>query len=101
MLSCDANPWYDIPTRSRCSFSEFYLSLQITGSVAITVRHIESIIRLSEAHAKMHLREYVNEDDVNSAIQVCLKSFVDAQKFSVKKNMEHVSLRFPYDSTRR
>ncbi|GAU93295.1 hypothetical protein RvY_05258-2 [Ramazzottius varieornatus] len=75
-------------------YAELRRESMITGSVAITVRHIESIIRLSEAHAKMHLREYVNEDDVNSAIQVCLKSFVDAQKFSVKKNMEHIFSRY-------
>ncbi|OQV23933.1 DNA replication licensing factor mcm2 [Hypsibius exemplaris] len=75
-------------------YAELRRESMITGSVAITVRHIESIIRLSEAHAKMHLREYVNEDDVNSAIQVCLKSFVDAQKFSVKKNMERIFSRY-------
>jgi DNA replication licensing factor MCM2 len=29
----------------------------MTGSIPITVRHIESIIRIAEAHARMHLRE--------------------------------------------
>ena len=51
----------------------------------ITVRHIESMIRLAEANAKMHLREYVHEDDVNMAIRVVLESFVDTQKYSVVK----------------
>uniref|UniRef100_A0A1I8FPX4 DNA replication licensing factor MCM2 n=1 Tax=Macrostomum lignano TaxID=282301 RepID=A0A1I8FPX4_9PLAT len=32
-----------------------------TGSIPITVRHIESVIRLAEAHAKMHLRKYVDD----------------------------------------
>ena len=54
-------------------------------SVPITVRHIESMIRLAEANAKMHLREYVHEDDVNMAIRVVLESFVDTQKYSVVK----------------
>ena len=35
----------------------------------IAVRHLESIIRMSEAHAAMHLREYVNEQDVDTAIR--------------------------------
>ena len=49
------------------------------------MRHIESMIRLAEANAKMHLREYVHEDDVNMAIRVVLESFVDTQKYSVVK----------------
>merc|ERR1712200_371520 len=59
-----------------------------TGSIPITVRHIESMIRIAEAHAKMHLREFVREDDVNMAIRVMLESFIDTQKYSVMKNMK-------------
>lgn len=62
-----------------------------TGSLPITVRHIESIIRMSEAHARMHLRESVQDNDVNMAIRVLLESFIDAQKFSVMKKMRTVS----------
>lgn len=61
-----------------------------TGSLPITVRHIESIIRMSEAHAKMHLRDYVQEDDVNMAIRMMLESFVETQKYSVMKSMKQV-----------
>lgn len=61
-----------------------------TGSLPITVRHIESIIRMSEAHARMHLRESVQDNDVNMAIRVLLESFIDAQKFSVMKKMRTV-----------
>ena len=42
---------------------------------------------MAESHAKMHLREYVTEDDVNMAIRVMLESFIDTQKFSVTRNM--------------
>ncbi len=35
----------------------------------IAVRHLESLIRMSEAHAKMHLREYVSDEDINAAIR--------------------------------
>merc|ERR1719322_423352 len=59
-----------------------------TGSIPITVRHIESMIRIAEAHAKMHLREFVSEDDVNMAMRVMLESFIDTQKYSVMKAMK-------------
>ncbi len=58
------------------------------GGMPMTVRHVESTIRLSEAHAKMHLREFVTRDDVNMAIQVMLDSFISAQKFSVARLMK-------------
>ncbi len=64
----------------------------MTGSIPITVRHIESIIRISESHARMHLREYVNEDDVNMAIRVMLESFIDTQKYSIMKTMRKVCI---------
>ena len=63
---------------------------QRTGSIPITVRHIESIIRIAEAHARMHLREYVHNDDVDMAIRVMLESFIDTQKYSVMRNMRKV-----------
>lgn len=59
-----------------------------TGSLPITVRHIESVIRMSEAHARMHLRDSVQDVDVNMAIRMMLESFIDAQKFSVTKKMK-------------
>ncbi|KAJ2953647.1 hypothetical protein O0L34_g1258 [Tuta absoluta] len=58
-----------------------------TGSLPITVRHIESVIRMSEAHARMHLRAQVNEEDVNMAIRTMLESFIDTQKYSVMRAM--------------
>lgn len=48
------------------------------------------MIRMAEAHAKMHLRDYVLEDDVNMAIRVMLESFIDTQKFSVMRSMRKV-----------
>ncbi|CCX31556.1 MCM2/3/5 family-domain-containing protein [Pyronema domesticum] len=58
-----------------------------TGSFPITVRHLESIFRLSEAFAKMRLSEFVNSGDVDAAIRVTVESFVQAQKVSVKKSL--------------
>merc|ERR1719233_1234856 len=65
-----------------------------TGSIPITVRHIESMIRIAESHAKMHLREFVSEDDVNMAMRVMLESFIDTQKYSVMKNMKRTFARY-------
>lgn len=60
-----------------------------TGSLPITVRHIESVIRMAEAHARLHLRENVLEADVSMAIRMMLESFIEAQKFSVMKKMRN------------
>lgn len=62
-----------------------------TGSFPITVRHLESMIRMSEASAKMALREYVRADDIDLAISVAVGSFVSAQKMSIKRTLERVS----------
>ena len=70
------------------------IARQATGSIPITVRHIESMIRMSEAHARMHLREYVNEDDVNMAVRIMLESFIATQKFSIMRTMRKTFSRY-------
>lgn len=54
------------------------------------VRHLESILRIAEASARMHLRSYVREDDVNRAISVIVGSFIQAQKLSTAKFLRSV-----------
>lgn len=71
-------------------YSELRRESMITGSIPITIRHIESIIRCAEAHARMHLRDSVGDSDVNVAIQTCLESFIESQKYSVQKSMAKV-----------
>merc|ERR1719223_1882274 len=75
-------------------YSELRRESQATGSIPITVRHIESMIRIAEGHAKMHLREFVREDDVNMAVRVMLESFIDTQKYSVTKTMRRKFARY-------
>merc|ERR1712228_719314 len=75
-------------------YSELRRESMATGSIPITVRHIESMIRMAEAHAKMHLREFVSEDDVNMAMRVMLESFIDTQKYSVMKTMKRNFARY-------
>ena len=61
---------------------------QTREGMPVAVRHIESIIRRSEAHAAMHLREQVIDVDVDAAISVMIKSFVATQKFGVQKQLQ-------------
>ena len=60
------------------------MNFHLSG-IAIGARHIESIIRMAEANAKMHLREIVRDDDVDMAISVMLESFIQSQKFSISR----------------
>ncbi|OMH81415.1 DNA replication licensing factor mcm2 [Zancudomyces culisetae] len=69
-------------------YAELRRESLMTGSIPITVRHIESIVRLSEARARMHLRDFVRADDIDVAIRVTLNSFISAQKFSVYKALK-------------
>ena len=57
------------------------------GGVPVAVRHIESIVRISEANAKMHLRDHVRNEDVDMAIRVMVESFIAAQKYSVQTTL--------------
>jgi len=49
------------------------------------VRHLEAIIRISEAFCKMRLSEYCSAQDMDRAIAVTVDSFVGSQKVSCKK----------------
>lgn len=76
--------------------SNVYIELrrasQQSGGIDVTVRYLESMIRLSEAHAKLHLREVVTDDDVNMAIRILLESFISTEKYSVMRALENVRL---------
>ncbi|XP_049848877.1 DNA replication licensing factor MCM2-like [Schistocerca gregaria] len=58
------------------------------GGVPMTVRHVESMLRMSEAHAKMHLREVCTDDDIDMAIRSMLNSFIQSQKWSVMHTLK-------------
>lgn len=67
--------------------SDFYSTIRkyssSIGGIPISVRHIEGMLRMSEAHAKIHLREYVRSEDVDVAIKMLLESFLQSQKSSI------------------
>ncbi|KAI2620260.1 MCM-domain-containing protein [Hypomontagnella submonticulosa] len=56
-----------------------------TGAYPITVRHLEAIIRISEAFCRMRLSEYCSAQDIDRAIAVTVDSFIGSQKVSCKK----------------
>lgn len=77
-------------------------------------RHIESIIRMSQASAKMHLRTDVRADDIDCAISVLrnqffdlkktVESFIQSQKVSIgrvikKKFSSYISFKEDINST--
>lgn len=68
-------------------YAEMRRESQIVGGIPIAVRHIESILRMAEAHAKMHLREHVRGDDIDIAIEMMLNSFIQTQKYSIARQM--------------
>eukprot|EP01022_Parablepharisma_sp_SALTPOND_P034911 TRINITY_DN934_c0_g1_i1.p1 TRINITY_DN934_c0_g1~~TRINITY_DN934_c0_g1_i1.p1 ORF type:complete len:943 (-),score=83.79 TRINITY_DN934_c0_g1_i1:196-3024(-) len=69
--------------------TQFYTELRkeasVLGGLPIGVRHVESVLRMAESNARMHLREYVREDDVILAIKMMLESFLMSQKYAVGK----------------
>lgn len=69
--------------------TQFYADIRressVVGGLQIAVRHIESVLRMSEANAKMHLRDYVRADDIDEAINMLLESFLQSQKSSVAR----------------
>lgn len=69
-------------------YSDLRKEAETSGGIKITLRQLESMVRMAEAHAKMHLREYVSEEDVDVAIRTMLESFISTQKLSVKTAME-------------
>merc|ERR1712228_653757 len=87
----------------RDKIAEFYSelrqqSMSNAGGIPIAVRHIESILRLSEARAKLHLREYVRSDDVDMAIRIMLESFIETQKKSIQLSLtKHFKQYLNYD----
>ena len=57
------------------------------GGIKITPRHLESVIRMSEARAKLSLRRQVTHADVEFAQDMMLYTFIKSQKRSLQTNL--------------
>lgn len=75
-------------------YAELRRESTVTQGMPIAVRHLESMIRMAEARARMHLRDYVNDDDIDAAIKTMLESFISTQKLSVQKALRRKFSRF-------
>lgn len=58
-----------------------------SGGAPMTARHVESIIRMSEAFARMELREHVLPKDLDNAISMMFESFAQSQKHQVAEEL--------------
>lgn len=67
---------------------------EISNGIPVAVRHVESILRMTEASARMRLSPTVDEEDLNLAIQVMLESFINAQKFGVQRALRRQFTRY-------
>ncbi|THG01563.1 hypothetical protein TEA_023898 [Camellia sinensis var. sinensis] len=77
--------YVELRRESSVRFSFFFFLM-----VQAIVRHIESMIRMFEAHARIHLRQHFTPVDVDMAIRVLLDSFISTQKFGVQKALQKI-----------
>ena len=84
-------PKLDATEFSSDRLTDFYADIrkysQIIGGIPIGVRHMESVIRMAEASARMRLSEHVISSDFTLAIKMMLESFLQSQKFSVARTL--------------
>jgi len=86
-----ANCYPKLHNIDRRKISAFYADLRQKsmsgGGIPIAVRHIESVLRMSEANARLHLRDNVCDEDVDIAIRTLLQSFIATQKQAVANSL--------------
>eukprot|EP00921_Rhytidocystis_pertsovi_P024588 GHVQ01039506.1.p1 GENE.GHVQ01039506.1~~GHVQ01039506.1.p1 ORF type:complete len:428 (-),score=55.07 GHVQ01039506.1:1147-2430(-) len=58
-----------------------------SGGFPMTLRHLDSMVRISEANAKMRLASFVNVKDADMAIATMLESYISSQKHSVAASL--------------
>ena len=75
----------------RDKVTNFYADIRresnVVGGIPIAVRHIESVLRMAEAFARMQLRDHVRSDDIDNGIEMLLDSFLQSQKHSVARQL--------------
>jgi len=70
-----------------------------SGGAPMTARHIDSIVRLAEASARMELRMHVTTRDLDYAISVMLESFIQSQKHQVAEELRQKFRRYVAQAT--
>jgi DNA replication licensing factor MCM2 len=65
-----------------------------SGGAPMTARHVESIVRMSEAFARIELREHVLPKDLDNAIAMMFESFAQSQKHQVAEELRQKFRRY-------
>jgi len=65
-----------------------------SGGAPMTARHIESIVRMAEAFARIELREHVLPKDLDNAIAMMFESFAQSQKHQVAEELRQKFRRY-------
>jgi len=65
-----------------------------SGGAPMTARHVESIIRMAEANARMELREHVLPKDLDNSIGMMFESFSQSQKHQVAEELRQKFRRY-------
>merc|ERR1719436_805858 len=65
-----------------------------SGGAPMTARHVDSIVRLAEANARMELRAHVTSKDLDNAISMILESFIQSQKHQVAEELRRKFRRY-------
>jgi len=58
-----------------------------SGGAPMTARHVDSIVRIAEANARLELRQHVEAKDLDNAIATMLESFIQSQKHQVAEEL--------------
>ena len=81
-----------ITERHRKKLQNFYGDLRSKSSqfdgINIVTRHLESLIRMSQASARMHMRNIVQDQDLDIAIGIMLTTFIQTQKHNTQKQLK-------------
>ncbi|CAD7698068.1 unnamed protein product [Ostreobium quekettii] len=75
-------------------YTELRREAGISHGMNMTVRHLESMIRMAEAHATMHLRHRVEPGDLDVGIRMVVSSFIATQKTRVQRDLERKFRKF-------
>jgi len=70
-----------------------------SGGAPMTARHVDSLMRIAEANARMELRRHVTSRDVDNAIGVMLESFIQSQKHQVAEELRKRFKRYVVQAT--
>lgn len=81
-------------TRIASLYTKMREQSQNTGGIKLTVRHLESLIRLSEANARMRLSDRVEDQDIDDAISLTIHSFAKSQKHAIAQSIYRVFNRY-------